>query len=312
MIEQEIGLTPGDKFRGRLLILHGQDIRETDLGALLANLIRIGRDSYVRYLGNDHWVDLFPFNIPIINEYAHWTSPITFVVLRAFFGRHEDVFEKALFVLRSFNARIARLMGVKLIVTDANMVSDANLVYETMAGAVPLRIFSLDHVNVGQYSPIKAITITSAAQALAAMSQPSFDPEREVVTEVQLSNELVPGKLVFIKTNTGPSLHVRAESTGRSILVLPFEFSHCLRLHTDGPARARLIPVNLQQVGFLFEGVVDGSITYSFGPFEQPGCRREDLRRANELDLRHALKTIVGSPHSAQKTVFTTERENRE
>jgi hypothetical protein len=50
-----------------------------------------------------------------------------------------------------------------------------------------------------------------------------------------------------------------------------------------------LIPVNLQQIGLLFEGHADVEITYSFGPLQQPECRGDDLKRADTLRLREAL-----------------------
>ena len=54
----------------------------------------------------------------------------------------------------------------------------------------------------------------------------------------------------------GPTLIVRATSPGRSLLILPFDYSHCLRLEAAGGG-ARLIPVNLQQTGLLFEERVE-------------------------------------------------------
>jgi hypothetical protein len=121
------------------------------------------------------------------------------------------------------------------------------------------------------------------------MSRPSFDPQREVITEEQVPSNLIEGKLISLKTEFGPTLNVRAESSGESLLVLPFEYSHCLHLETSRAEPARLIPVNLQQIGLLFRGELDANISYRFGPLDQPGCRREDLHRADRLQLRNAL-----------------------
>jgi len=289
LLQQEIGLAPGKQFRGRLLVLLGQDVLGSNLSTLLGYLISVGRDSYGRYLGNDHWVDLLPFNIPIINEYAHWTSPVSFVVLRAFFGKREDVFEKALFVLRSFNPNVARMMGVRMIVTESPSVSGAILAYETMGGGVPLRIFRLDKVNVGQYSPTRPIRIANAAEAIEILSHDSFVAERDILTEDEIPDGLVPGKLISLTTNLGPTLRVHAVSSGRSILVLPFEYSKCLCLNAMLGHSSQLIPVNLQQTGLLFEGETELEISYRFGPLDQPRCRREDLKRIDRLQLRNAF-----------------------
>ena len=53
--------------------------------------------------------------------------------------------------------------------------------------------------------------------------------------------------------------------------MLPFEYSHCLRLKTSEGDTAQVIPViRLQQTGLLFEGHVDIRIDYLFGPFATP------------------------------------------
>ena len=104
-------------------------------------------------LGNDHYINLLPFGIPIANEYGHWTSPVTFVFLRSFFGKTEDSMSKVFFPLRSFNERIARLFGIRMVVSDALNLPGATLVYHTQADGSDLGIFRVDNVNLGQYSP---------------------------------------------------------------------------------------------------------------------------------------------------------------
>ncbi len=182
-------------------------------------------------------------------------------------------------------------MGVKMILTDSPAVRDATLVYETIAGDSPLRIFQLNKANIGQYSPTRVVKVANASEAIAVMSQESFDPERDVVSEEELPNDLHPGKLMSVKTNLGPRLNVRAGSPGQSLLVLPFEYSECLRLEILGGRTARLIPVNLQQTGLLFEGQIDITISYRFGPWDRPECRGDDVKRADRLKLRNALSS---------------------
>lgn len=77
-------------------------------------------------------------------------------------------------------------------------------------------------------------------------------------------------------------------SPGRSLLVLPFEYSHCLKITAAG-GRAQLMPVNLQQTGLLFENSVEAEIIYRFGLFQESRCRGEDIRRADDLQLKEAL-----------------------
>jgi hypothetical protein len=101
--------------------------------------------------------------------------------------------------------------------------------------------------------------------------------------------DLAAGSLQSLTVENGPSLHVKATSSGRSLLVLPFEYSHCLRLKETG-STARLIPVNLQQTGLLFDGSADVEIDYRFGPLANPTCRGADLARMDALHVHDALE----------------------
>jgi len=63
----------------------------------------------------------------MMNEYQHWTSPVSFVFLRTFFGKTDDRFGKAFFPLHAFHLRTARLMGVRMVATDATDIRVALL-----------------------------------------------------------------------------------------------------------------------------------------------------------------------------------------
>jgi hypothetical protein len=294
ILSDELALKDGGSFRGRVLVLAAMTAeaageKKTNFAELQTAIIDVLENQYGHYLGNDHWVDLLFFHIPIVNEFAHWTSPINFIFLRSFFGRLDDDFDKAIFFLRNFDERIARMVGVRFIVTDADGIPGGKLVYETMAGQTPLRLYRLDRANLGQYSPTHILQVSTAIEAISAMKASSFDPERDAVVESHVPSEIVPARLLSFDTNVGPSFSIQADSTGWSMLVLPIEYSHCLRLENRSGLSAQLIPVNLQQTGLLFEGRIEAKIDYRFGPFDQPQCRGHDLKRANRLRLREVL-----------------------
>ena len=215
-------------------------------------------------------------NIPVVGEYGQWATPINFVLLREFFGRKEDAFQKSVFLFRAYNDRIAHMIGIRYVVTDAADIPGGIMVYQQMAGDTPLRLFRIDGTNLGQYSPTRAIHITTAAEGLAALKSALFDPQRDVLVEQDVPADLAAGSLQSLTVENGPSLHVKATSSGTSLLVLPFEYSHCLRLKETG-STARLIPVNLQQTGLLFDGSADVEIDYRFGPLANPTCRGDDF-----------------------------------
>jgi hypothetical protein len=239
-------------------------------------------------LGNDLYGDLLPFGIPMVNELMHWTSPLTFVFLHVFFGHDGDPFIKVFFPLTSYDPKIARLMGVRYVVTSVELF-DGVLLHEQKTEDADLRIYRIDDVNLGQFSPTQPVRVATAAEAIAAMKATSFDPQRDVVVESELPADLVPASSVSVMVEAGPRLHVRATSHGHSLLVLPFEFSHCLRVHAFAGTSAYLMPVNLQQTGLIFDGQTDVNIEYRYGLFGEVQCRGADLDRANALRLRELV-----------------------
>lgn len=294
IIRDELALTAGEPFRGRLLTLAGMNSESRDQwpgGA--GSVLDVLGSQYRVLIGNDHYVNMLPLRVPVANEFGHWTSPLTFIFLRSFFGRNDDVIAvKAMFPLRSYNERIAKLIGVRIVVTDAPNIEGGTLLYETRAGIADLRVYRVSGVNLGQFSPTQSTNVSRAAEVIEALSSPSFNPEREVLVEEQLPLDLVPGRLVSVTTEYGPKLVVKAESAGTSILVLPFEYSYCLQLNVPKSQSARLLPVNLQQVGLLFNANVRAEISYRFGPLDDPHCRQRDLDRIARLRLREVLASM--------------------
>jgi hypothetical protein len=293
MMAKEVALAAGKPFGGRVYTLVRQGFPaatpEETMAPLWTAILNTLENHYGRYTGNDHWMDLLSLNIPVLGEYGEWTTPIEYAFLRKFFANKDDQFAKELFILRAFDERVARMMGVRYVVTDEPSVAGGTLVYQQMAADVPLRIFRIDGVNLGQYSPTHARRISTATEALDVIGSADFDPRRDVLVEENLPDDLVSGRLQSLTVELGPTLHVDAESEGESLLVLPFEWSNCLHLEAKGGTLARLIPVNLQQTGLLFEHRADVSISYGYGPFDHPGCRGDDLARTERLDVHSAL-----------------------
>jgi hypothetical protein len=76
---------------------------------------------------------------------------------------------------------------------------------------------------------------------------------------------------------------IEADSPGTSLLVLPVEYSHCLRAGNP----PRLMRANLAMAAILFSGRVEGTLMFRYGPLSSR-CRIEDWRDANTLRLGEA------------------------
>jgi hypothetical protein len=77
-------------------------------------------------------------------------------------------------------------------------------------------------------------------------------------------------------------LHVSGHSEGTSLVVLPQQFSNCLRAHDS---RVRLVRANLIMTSMIFSGAVDTDISFDYGIFS-PGCRRADLADMRQLGIK--------------------------
>lgn len=286
-LSKNLALSEGSPFRGRLLTLgtsrwNGKpdwaDL--TGWGVFASNFTR-----YRASTGNDHFIDATIFSIPTANEYAHWTSPVYFSVMRSFFSRSTDSFGKALIPLRAFDLRIARALGIRMVVTDRNTLPGGTLVYSSALGKDQLNIFEIERANLGQFSPTQLHRIATAKAAIELLQSSKFDPEQMAIVENQVPYDLVTANSARITVAKGPRLEINADSPGRSLLVLPFEYSHCLDLRTINPS-ARLYPVDLFLSGLLFEGHLHATVEYRYGIFENHNCRRADVERADRLHLR--------------------------
>jgi hypothetical protein len=149
-------------------------------------------------------------------------------------------------------------------------------------------IYELPRPNVGDYSPTEIMTATSGAEAMAILARPDFDFTKQVVLSGPLGVPLVPASDVRLSIIRG-GLRVSGRSAGTSLVVLPQQFSRCLRAR-DG--RVRFVRANLMMTGMMFSGDIETEILSDYGILS-PGCRRADLGDMKQLDLKIDLR----APH---------------
>ena len=140
--------------------------------------------------------------------------------------------------------------------------------------------YEIPDVNVGDYSPTEVATARSAAETVAALGAASFDFTRQAVLSAQVRDQLVPARNMKLSVIRG-GLHVSGRSDGTSLVVLPQQFSNCLRAHDR---RVRLVRANLIMTGVIFSGAVDTDISFDYGIFS-PGCRRADFADMKQLGI---------------------------
>jgi hypothetical protein len=146
-------------------------------------------------------------------------------------------------------------------------------------------IYEYPHPNVGNYSPTQITGAQSAAEIIDKISAPNFDFTTHAVLSEPINTPLVPANGMRLSRARG-GFHISGTSAGTSLVVLPLQFSHCLRA---ADSRVRFVRANLLMAGIIFSRTVDTDILFDYGIFS-PGCRRADLAEFKRLGMKIELR----------------------
>jgi len=289
-LARQISLKPGEIFRGRAGTFTGQGIS----GGIDWLALHAMDKELINRFGNDHrLVGLWYFDIPTLTEYSPLITPAFYLITKYFLARSGDVQMRSAITLRDINPKILKMLGVRFLITDAPIAGFVHLRERIPEFGQPrLFLYELGGVNVGQFSPHKSILGSSASDMLTAMAVPEFDPEKDIVVEDSLPENLARlANSRLIAEVEG--LRIFASSSGTSVILLPLEYSHCLEVRPIGPEQspAKLFRANLILTGVLFDRKLDAVVSYFTGPFRNAGCRLKDARDMQRLNVTAALSS---------------------
>jgi hypothetical protein len=241
---------------------------------------------------NNLWVDA----VPTVNEYSQLVTPQAIYFIQKLFKRDvaadlnwfrpwinngDGSFD---LLFRTFRALGVRYIGgyEPLRLPGAKDFRTASFPRRQPGNPPGLWVIDeIPDVNVGNYSPTEITTSRSAAETVAALSGENFDFAHQVVLSIEVRDRLVAAHDMKLSVIRG-GLHVSGYSDGISLVVLPQQYSNCLRAH-DG--RVRLMRANLIMTGLMFSGALDTDISFDYGIFS-PGCRRADLADMKQLGIK--------------------------
>jgi hypothetical protein len=245
--------------------------------------------------------------VPTANEYSQLVTPESFYFIHVF------TFLDLPYALNRFDLQCCRempafwamlqMLGIRYYVTPGPLPEHVNLGFSsTTAPHRPPRaepgtwhIYELPHPNLGDYSPTETAIAGSAAEIATILTKPGFDPTRHVVVPAPLAGPLVPARNMKLSVIRG-GWHLSGHSDGTSLVVLPQQFSHCLRARAGN---IRFIRANLMMAAAVFSGDIDTDIVFDYGIFS-PGCRRADLADLKRLDMRIDIR----APHLSGGPLF--------
>jgi hypothetical protein len=287
-VGSRIRFASGSRFRGRFVNLAGR-VPSPDRGQdTLTAQVLASEMSFAGLLGNDlTFSGLGYFEIPTPQEFNRFASPRNL----AFFGRFltaPDARQTLDYRVISLpDPKFLGLIGVRYVLSDEPLRGLASVAVSLPSDKLVL--YRLDEANIGQYSPTIFSRSSNFATMLDAMATPAFDPRRDLVTDddVPATTTLLPARSAAV-TRAGAGLHVQAESDGRSILVLPFEYSRCLVITRGAATVTRLFRADFLLTGIEFDRKLDADLTFRFGPFTNPQCRQQDIADARREGLDYA------------------------
>ena len=243
-------------------------------------------------------LDLWARGVPTVHEYGQLVTPQAFYFLYAVFQENVTGHLNGFVPFRgpSWNKylKTLQLLGARYFVPDpANArPPDMSSYPLTTMPSRPLvgkpglwAIYELPGPNTGNYSPTDVLTAQSAAETAARMQQEEFDFTRQVVMSTAVPEPLVPARNMRLSLIRG-GLHLSGTSEGTSLVVLPQQFSNCLRARDS---RIRIVRADLMMTGVIFSGEIDTDIVLDYGIFT-PGCRRVDLADVQRLQMMIDLR----------------------
>jgi hypothetical protein len=268
-LSEHIGLDVGKPYRGSAVLL---PIGEPDFVSV-ANLWREG--------------------IPTANEYSQLLTPQAVYLQLGLFKQPSpgmNVFWPWVGAGGSYDIlfRTFQALGVRYVLTyDPLPAADehkfASLSFARRHPPDPLGqwlIYQLPDPNVGNYSPTEIVLAGSAAEIIAGLARSDFDFRRQVIVSAG-EGPLVPARDMRLTVNRGGGFHISGHSDGTSLVILPQQFTNCLKA---SDSRVRIVRANLMWTGVVFSGDIDTDIWFAYGMFS-PGCRRDDLADMRRLGL---------------------------
>jgi hypothetical protein len=282
ILARETGLQLGAVFRGRTANVTGRSIdRDVDWLDLHISdyYIALNTDNEMRLVGLNY------FGIPSLFEYTATISPFFYAVTSRLLALPADKQMRSVIVHRDIDPRIMAMLGVRFVLTDREYDGPVSIRAIESAKERTLLLYEIAKPNLGNYSPIAVRNIATAPEIIARLAEPTFDPTREIIANVPGEvNGLEPARnarLIF----DGGSLRLQADSDGRSILLVPLEFSRCLEATALDTEKPLLFRANLVETGIFFSGRLDSTLSLRTGPFLNPACRLWDFFDARALQV---------------------------
>ncbi len=291
-LQSRVALNPGSVFQGYVATFTPKTIPGKGIGWGQG---QAGFDTLmIEKFGNDHrLVGLWNFNIPTLTEYNDYASPELYLLASRLLNRPIDIQTRNMITLTVPNFPLLQALGVRFIITNEPekhiaTVLRKKLYIDKKHGY--LYLYELLNANIANYSPTASIKLTTAAQIINALKK-GVNLHHYALMSTSLPSHLVPATHSQMITNKG-YVTIKVKSKGRSTLLLPLSYTHCLKAYFSGkrPHGFKILRANLVETLLLFKGNLRVSISMPKNIVDYTRCKAMDMADAKRLQLKKASK----------------------
>jgi hypothetical protein len=277
ILKANIALDSFSRFNGRILTAMPVKADREDAWDQQSNAAR----DWARTSGNDEMsIGLWYYRVPTLFEYNQLLSPAFHALIKRTLQRRPIAHQRNITILTYPNARVLKLLGVRYVLMPQPDASLGELRATEDRAGVQWGLIELPEPNLATYSPTSIETRRDLTSALDFVVDDGVDLTKQAVTSSPVVGALVP-VLSSASAMANEDLHIVAKSAGRSMVVVPVEFSHCMELHdshlgTD--TGAALLRADGVLTGIVFEHDLDAVLAFRIGPLHNPLCRWQDYQ----------------------------------
>lgn len=295
---EHASVRPGRRFQGYTATYFGDRAGHIRYGVgytspnMAAHIYVEARQYLDQHYGNRFQeTDLWAFNIPTFEEYGQWVTQQAYTFATALFSSGGDVVHPVFLRIYQVDVDLLRMLGVRFLIADLQL-DDSRLTLrakQTSTTAGPIYLYEIAGANLGTYSPTRPIRVGTFAEALEMLRRRKESLSEEVIVFEPLPDGLRPARTVEMRVGRD-GLRIAAQSAGRSLVLLPVQFSRCLQLR-PGPGGSEVPAGRLHRANGLhtlleFEGRIDAVVKFEFGLGGASQCRLQDARELDDLGLR--------------------------
>ncbi len=282
ILRSTIALHSSSKFNGRVATIIPVDPNGDDAWSQQFDIAT----RWAQLAGNDEMsVGLWYYRVPTLFEYNQYASPIFHALIRKTLQRPALKHQRNITILSYPAVRVLKLLGVRyVLMPDRGPALGAVRAVENRSGQ-QWSLFELSQPNLATYSPTQLETAQNLAATLNFIADEKVDLRKQAVLQQHIDGDLV-AVISSSLSMANEDFHVVAESSGRSLLAVPVEYSHCLILreaHSSTAARPKLLRLDGLLTGILFQGELDAVLSFRDGPLTSPLCRWRDYQEIKAM-----------------------------